>query len=54
MYAKVIKAFDKAITAAEQEMEPIEERYRRLGWQRCIGTSGTIKAIYNLVQQTQK
>ena len=48
------KAFDKAITAAEQEMEPIEERYRRLGWQRCIGTSGTIKAIYNLVQQTQK
>ena len=46
------KAFDKAIIAAEQEMEPIEERYRRLGWQRCIGTSGTIKAIYNLVQQT--
>ncbi|TPV52746.1 exopolyphosphatase [Aestuariibacter sp. GS-14] len=48
------KAFEKAITAAEQEMEPIEERYRRLGWQRCIGTSGTIKAICALVQKEQK
>lgn len=48
------KAFEKAITAVEQEMEPIEERYRRLGWQRCIGTSGTIKTLYNLAQQWQK
>lgn len=43
------RAFNRAITAAEQEMEPIEARYRRLGWQRCIGTSGTIKTLCNLV-----
>ncbi|NVK57708.1 MAG: exopolyphosphatase [Alteromonadaceae bacterium] len=48
------KAFQRAITAAEQQMEPIEGRYRRLGWQHCIGTSGTIKTLYNLVQQTDK
>lgn len=45
------KAFEKAITAVEQQMELIEERYRRLGWQRCIGTSGTIKTLCNLVQK---
>jgi len=48
------KAFKKAITAAEQEMEPIEDRYRRMGWQRCIGTSGTIKAILGLIQLGKK
>ena len=49
------KQFERAITAAEQEMEPIEERYRRMGWQRCIGTSGTIKTLCNLVvNQGQK
>ena len=49
------KQFERAITAAEQEMEPIEERYRRMGWQRCIGTSGTIKTLCNLVvHQGQK
>ncbi|MDC8830097.1 exopolyphosphatase [Alteromonas gilva] len=46
------KAFERAITAAEQQMEPIEERYRRLAWQHCLGTSGTIKTLYNLVQKT--
>ena len=49
------RQFERAITAAEQEMEPIEERYRRMGWQRCIGTSGTIKTLCNLVvHQGQK
>ena len=31
--------------AARQELEPIEERYRRIGWQSVIGASGTILAI---------
>ncbi|WJG08640.1 exopolyphosphatase [Aliiglaciecola sp. LCG003] len=38
-------AFKKAITAAQQELELIDNKYLRLGWQSCFGTSGTIKAI---------
>lgn len=38
-------AFNKAITSAQQELELVERRYLKLGWQHCIGTSGTIKAI---------
>lgn len=45
------KAFNKAITAACQELELIDERYQKLGWHSCIGTSGTIKAIVQLVDE---
>lgn len=44
------KAFQRAITAAEQELEMIADKYQRLGWTRCIGTSGTIKTLYALCQ----
>lgn len=39
------KIFNKAITRAQQELELIAGRYTRLGWQVCICTSGTAKAI---------
>lgn len=45
------KAFDKAITAARQELEMIDKTYRKIGWNSCIGTSGTIKAIIELASQ---
>ncbi|AXR05516.1 exopolyphosphatase [Salinimonas sediminis] len=45
------KAFDKAITAVEQELEIIQEKYLKLGWIQCIGTSGTIKTLFNLAQR---
>ncbi|MCV2884936.1 exopolyphosphatase [Aestuariibacter sp. AA17] len=45
------KAFDKAITAAQQELELIDEKYRAVGWQSCIATSGTAKIITILVQE---
>jgi len=45
------KQFDKAITAAQQELELVENKYLRLGWQQCIGTSGTIKTIIALCQE---
>lgn len=35
----------KAEIAAMREVEPIAGRYRKLGWQRLIGASGTIRAI---------
>lgn len=44
------KAFDKAITAAQQALELIDTRYQRVGWDICIGTSGTIKTIVALCQ----
>lgn len=39
------KSFKKAITCATQELEMIDNKYLKMGWQICIGTSGTIKAI---------
>lgn len=42
------KAFDAAITSAQQELEIIEDKYKGLGWNIAIGTSGTIKTIMNL------
>jgi exopolyphosphatase/guanosine-5'-triphosphate,3'-diphosphate pyrophosphatase len=45
------KAFDKAITCARQELEMIDKQYQKLGWQTCIGTSGTIKVIIELAAQ---
>jgi exopolyphosphatase/guanosine-5'-triphosphate,3'-diphosphate pyrophosphatase len=37
--------FKEAETAAGLELQSIEKRYRRLGWQSCVGASGTIAAI---------
>jgi exopolyphosphatase/guanosine-5'-triphosphate,3'-diphosphate pyrophosphatase len=45
------KAFERAITAAQQELEMIDNKYRRLGWVQCIGTSGTIRSLFTLCQQ---
>lgn len=42
------KAFNHAVTAAQQTMELIAERYRIAGWQQCIGSSGTIRTIANV------
>lgn len=44
------RAFKRAITAAKQELELIDSKYVKIGWQNCIGTSGTIKAIVFVAQ----
>lgn len=44
------KAFEKAITATEQALELVDEKYRRMGWQQCVGTSGTIRSLANWAQ----
>ncbi len=44
-------AFNKAITAAAQELEMIDAKYRKLGWVQCIGTSGTIRSLFTLCQR---
>ncbi|WP_158967414.1 exopolyphosphatase [Paraglaciecola sp. L3A3] len=45
------KAFEKAITAAQQSLELIDKKYKQIGWKACIGTSGTIKTIIELASQ---
>jgi exopolyphosphatase/guanosine-5'-triphosphate,3'-diphosphate pyrophosphatase len=45
------KFFNKAITSAQQELEMIDKKYKQVGWNTCIGTSGTIKIIIELAAQ---
>jgi exopolyphosphatase/guanosine-5'-triphosphate,3'-diphosphate pyrophosphatase len=45
------KAFNRAITSAQQELEMIDKKYKQIGWNACIGTSGTIKIIIELAAQ---
>lgn len=44
-------AFQRAILAAEQELEIIVNTYKNTGWHSCHGTSGTIKAIREAIVQ---
>jgi exopolyphosphatase/guanosine-5'-triphosphate,3'-diphosphate pyrophosphatase len=44
-------AFEAAETAARVELEPIEERFRRLSWESAVGASGTIKAVSKTLQE---
>ena len=42
------KRLKRARAAACQELEPIIQRYRRMGWEEVVGTSGTIRAVDDL------
>lgn len=39
------KNFNRATLAAEQKLESIAHRYKKMGWEIAFGSSGTIKAI---------
>lgn len=43
------KNFDHAFMAAKLQMRPIANAYKKIGWDLEIGTSGTIKAISEIV-----
>ncbi|WP_105166863.1 Ppx/GppA phosphatase family protein [Pseudoalteromonas sp. T1lg23B] len=45
------KRFNRAQIRAEQLLEPITASYKKMGWQRCYGTSGTIKALHAIAAQ---
>jgi exopolyphosphatase/guanosine-5'-triphosphate,3'-diphosphate pyrophosphatase len=42
-------AFKKAETQAALELLNISQRYKRLGWENAVGSSGSIKAIYQAI-----
>ncbi|WP_319784278.1 guanosine-5'-triphosphate,3'-diphosphate diphosphatase [Oceanisphaera sp. IT1-181] len=41
--------FEQAIAAARQVLTPVASAYLKLGWQGCIGASGTIQAIQEIM-----
>lgn len=41
--------FDQAQIAAMVELESIERRFRRLAWQSCVGASGTILSVAEIL-----
>lgn len=45
------EAFKAAVSAVEKELEIIQDKFQHLGWQQCIGTSGTMKTLFNLAQR---
>jgi exopolyphosphatase/guanosine-5'-triphosphate,3'-diphosphate pyrophosphatase len=44
------KRMQKAILAAQRELEPVRGAFRQRGWQRVLGSSGTIKAIDSVLE----
>lgn len=44
------KRFDAALIAAEREVAPIASEYREHGWTTAIGTSGTIRAVRDVLR----
>jgi exopolyphosphatase / guanosine-5'-triphosphate,3'-diphosphate pyrophosphatase len=44
------EAFREAQIAARLELQTIERRYRAFGWESCIGSSGTIEAIADILR----
>jgi len=43
------RQMEKAVTHAEQELLNIRQHYRAIGWQSSVGSSGSIKAIANVL-----
>lgn len=41
--------FDAAINAAKSAIEPIVEPYHKLGWETCVGASGTVQALQEIM-----
>ena len=39
----------KAVLAARQELEGVEDSYRRLGWDTAIGASGTVRNVWQVL-----
>jgi exopolyphosphatase / guanosine-5'-triphosphate,3'-diphosphate pyrophosphatase len=45
------KRFAKARTAVRLELEPVQEAYRKMGWSQACGSSGTVRAIGDVLRR---
>ena len=44
------KAFNAAVLEAQHQLAPIINQYRKLGWQSCLGSSGSIRTVRDVLQ----
>jgi exopolyphosphatase/guanosine-5'-triphosphate,3'-diphosphate pyrophosphatase len=44
------KRFERARLAARLELEPVQAAFRRRGWETCAGSSGTVRAIGEVIR----
>jgi exopolyphosphatase / guanosine-5'-triphosphate,3'-diphosphate pyrophosphatase len=44
------KRFERARLAARLELEPVQAEFRTLGWDNCAGSSGTVRAIGEVIR----
>jgi len=44
------KRMKRARLSARMELEPVQEAFKRIGWDQVIGTSGTVKSISDIVR----
>src|SRR5207248_10951933 len=47
------EALDEARIAARLEVQTLERTYRALGWEECVGSSGTIVAIGEILRANE-
>ncbi len=45
------KRIERARLAARLELEPIQAAFQRLGWERAVGSSGTVRVIANSIRE---
>jgi exopolyphosphatase/guanosine-5'-triphosphate,3'-diphosphate pyrophosphatase len=45
-----VKRFERARLAARLELEPVQAEFRTLGWDNCAGSSGTVRAIGEVIR----
>jgi exopolyphosphatase/guanosine-5'-triphosphate,3'-diphosphate pyrophosphatase len=45
------KRIERARMAARLELEPVQAAFRRLGWEHCAGSSGTVRAIGEAIRE---
>lgn len=46
------RRFEQAELAARLELRPMRRRYREKGWEKCLGSSGTILAISSILRES--
>jgi exopolyphosphatase / guanosine-5'-triphosphate,3'-diphosphate pyrophosphatase len=44
------KRFERARLAARLELQPVQAEFRELGWDNCAGSSGTVRAIGEVIR----
>lgn len=47
------KRFRRACVTARMELESIENRYRTLGWDQAVGSSGSVRAVFEAIHDIE-